>query len=125
MLTTAKLFRLLNEAIVLLLGALLILLAVSGRVGLPTRPAALIALGVVFIYWGARAWIRPEPSSTRWATKIRAGSLELVGAFVLGIPISPLRFVPLLLGLTGGVLVLRGILGVVLFARSKEVRPPT
>ena len=67
MLTTAKLFQLLNEAIVLLLGALLILLAVSGRVGLPTRPAALIALGVVFIYWGARAWIRPEPSSTRWA----------------------------------------------------------
>jgi hypothetical protein len=61
MLTTAKLFQLLNEAIVLLLGALLILLAVSGRAGLPTRPAALIALGVVFIYWGASAWIRPEP----------------------------------------------------------------
>jgi hypothetical protein len=122
MLTTAKLFQLLNEAIVLLLGALLILLAVSGRVGLPTRPAALIALGVVFIYWGARAWIRPELSSTHRAAKIRAGSLVLVGAFVLGIPISPLRFVPLLLDLAGGVLVLRGILGV-LFARSREVRP--
>src|SRR5579862_7511803 len=38
--TSAKLFQLLNEAIVLLLGALLILLAISGRVGLPTRPAA-------------------------------------------------------------------------------------
>ncbi len=63
MLTTAKLFQLLNEGIVLLLGALLILLAVSGHVGLPTRPVALIALGVVFIYWGARAWIRQEPSS--------------------------------------------------------------
>jgi hypothetical protein len=125
MLTTAKLFQLLNEAIVLLLGALLILLAVSGRAGLPTRPAALIALGVVFIYWGASAWIRPEPSSTRWAAKIRAGSLVLVGAFVLGIPISPSRFVPLLLDLTGGVLVLRGILGVVLLARSRRVRPQT
>jgi uncharacterized iron-regulated membrane protein len=50
MLTSAKLFQLLNESIVLLLGALLILLAVSGRVGLPTRPAALIAVGIVFLY---------------------------------------------------------------------------
>jgi len=50
MLTSAELFQLLNESIVLLLGALLILLAVSGRVGLPTRPAALIAVGIVFLY---------------------------------------------------------------------------
>src|SRR5580658_5660790 len=84
--TTAKLFQLLNEAIVLLLGALLILLAISGRVGLPTRPAALIALGVVFLYWGARAWVRREPTSNRVPAKIRAGSLVLVGLLVLSLP---------------------------------------
>ena len=125
MLTTAKLFQLLNEATVLLLGALLILLAVSGRAGLPTRPAALIALGVVFIYWGARAWIRPEPSSTRWAARYAPVHSYWSEPLFWGIPISPSRFVPLLLDLTGGVLVLRGILGVVLLARSRRVRPQT
>jgi hypothetical protein len=123
--TTAKLFQLLNEAIVLLLGALLILLAISGRVGLPTRPAALIALGVVFLYWGARAWVRREPPSHRIPAKIRAGSLVLVGLLVLGISLFPLRYIPLLLGGAGMVLVFRGIFGVVLFARSKELKPQT
>jgi hypothetical protein len=119
MLTSAKLFQLLNESIVLLLGALLILLAVSGRVGLPARPAALIALGIVFIYWGARAWVRREPIPARWPSKIRAASLALVGALILGIPLLPTRYIPLLLGLAGGVLVLRGVLGAALFARSE------
>jgi hypothetical protein len=122
MLTTAKLFQLLNEAIVLLLGALLILLAVSGHVGLPARPAALIALGVIFVYWGARAWVRREPASVGSSSKIRAGSLVLVGLLVLGIPVFPQRYIPLLLGLAGAVLVFRGLLGVVLFARTKEAR---
>ena len=122
MLTTAKLFQLLNEAIVLLLGALLILLAVSGRVGLPTRPAALVALGVIFVYWGARAWVRREPTPVGSSSKIRAGSLVLVGLLVLGIRVFPLSYIALLLGLAGGVLVFRGILGVALFARNKETR---
>jgi hypothetical protein len=123
--TTAKLFQLLNEAIVLLLGALLILLAISGRVGLPTRPAALIALGVVFLYWGARAWVRREHTSNRVPAKIRAGSLVLVGLLVLGIPLLPLRYIPMLLGGAGVVLAFRGILGFLLFARTKELGPQT
>jgi hypothetical protein len=119
MLTSAKLFQLLNESIVLLLGALLILLAVSGRVGLPARPLALIALGIVFIYWGVRAWMRHEPSPSRWPAKIRAASLALVGIFIVAIPLFPIRYIPVLLGLAGVVLVLRGALGAVLFAKSK------
>jgi hypothetical protein len=119
MLTSARLFHLLNESIVLLLGALLILLAVSGRVGLPARPAALIVLGIVFIYWGVRAWVRREPTPARWPSKIRAASLALVGVLILGIPLLPIRCIPLLPGLAGVVLVLRGALGAILFARSK------
>ena len=117
--TSARLFQLLNEFIVLLLGALLILLAVSGRVGLPARPAALIILGIVFIYWGARAWVRREPARARWPSKIRAASLALVGALILSIPVLPIRWIPVLLGLAGVVLVLRGGLGAILFARSE------
>src|ERR1700733_5269009 len=122
MLTTAKLFQLLNEAIVLLLGALLILLAISGRVGLPTRPAALVALGIIFVYWGARAWVRREPAPVGSSSKIRAGSLVLVGLLVLGMPVFPTGYIPLFLGLAGAGLVFRGLLGGVLFARSKEAR---
>jgi hypothetical protein len=119
MLTSAKLFQLLNESIVLLLGALLIQLAVSGRVGLPTRPAALIAVGIVFLYWGARSWTRRGPAAAHRSSKIRAGSLALVGALILGVPVLPVRCIPLLLGLAGAVLVLRGTLGAILFARSE------
>ena len=61
----ATVFRFLNEFVVLLLGALLIVLAVSGRVGLPGRPIALALLGVVLIYWGARALLRAEPEGGR------------------------------------------------------------
>jgi hypothetical protein len=95
----------------LLLGALLILLALTRRVGLPTRPSALVFLGVLFLYWGVRAWMRREPDSARVQTHIRGGSLVLVGLLVLGIPLLPLRHANVLLGTAGSVLVLRGLIG--------------
>jgi hypothetical protein len=116
--TPATLFRLLSEFIVLLLGALLILLALTRRVGLPERPLALVVLGVVLIYWGARILMRPERAAERLQTRIRAGSLVLVGLLVLGIRFLPLRDAELLLGLAGTVLVIRGLAGGVLLGRK-------
>jgi hypothetical protein len=113
----ATLFRLLSEFIVLLLGALLILLAITRRVGLPERPIALAVLGVVLIYWGARILMRREREADRLQTRIRAGSLVLVGLLVLGIRFLPLRHAELMLGLAGAVLVIRGLAGGVLLAR--------
>jgi hypothetical protein len=113
-----NLFKLLSEFIVLLLGALLILLSVSGRIGLPARPVALIALGVVFVYWGTRAGMRPDAKTSRWETRIRAGSLALVGILVLAIPFLSVRYAPLLLSTAGSVLVLRGLLGAVFSFRN-------
>jgi hypothetical protein len=113
----ATLFRLLSEFIVLLLGALLIVLAISGRVGLPGRPTALTLLGIVLIYWGARAWVRPGAATELVQNRTRAGSLVLVGALVLGIRVLPLRDAALMLSLAGGVLVLRGLLGSALLLR--------
>ena len=107
----ATLFRFLNEFIVLLLGALLIVLALSGRVGLPGRPLALALLGIVLIYWGIRAVLRREPEGGRRQEQIRAASLVVVGALVLAIPILPVRDASPLLEIAGGVLVLRGLLG--------------
>jgi hypothetical protein len=113
----STLFRVLNEFIVLLLGALMILLAVTRGIALPARPVVLMALGIALIYWGVRAWLRPDPKAPRWHAIIRSGSLALVGLLVLTIPLVSLRYAEFFLGLAGGVLVLRGILGGVLFAR--------
>ena len=117
MLKPATLFLFLNEFIVLLLGALMILLAYSGRMGLPGSPLALVLLGVVLIYWGIRASLRPEPEEQRQQARIRAGSLVVVGALAIAIPMLPVRFAVGLLEIAGGVLVLRGILGSALLLR--------
>jgi hypothetical protein len=113
----ATAFRFLSEFIVLLLGALLIVLAVSGRVGLPGRPIALALLGVVLIYWGVRALLRAEPEGGRQQSQIRAASLVVVGALVLAILILPVRDADPLLEIAGAVLVLRGVIASVLWMR--------
>jgi len=115
--TPATLFRLLSEFIVLLLGALLILLALTRSVGLPGRPVVMVILGVVLIYWGARAIARPGAEADRLQSRIRAGSLVVVGLLVLAIRYVPPRIAELLLAVAGGVLVIRGLVGGVLLAR--------
>jgi hypothetical protein len=118
MLTSAKLFGLLSEFVVLLLGGLLIFIALTRPVGLPVRPAALVLVGILFIYLAMRAWMRREPAAVRPQTHIRAGSLVLVGLLIVAMTISPLRFANFLLGLAGCVLFLRGLLGGVLMIRQ-------
>lgn len=126
MLTSATLFRFLNEFIVLLLGTLLIVLAISGHVGLPGRPSALVVAGIVLIYWGVRALMWRGSGTEKLQARVRAGSLVLVGFLVLGIPLLPTRQAEVLLEIAGGVLVLRGILGSILVVRRREqpARPP-
>jgi len=113
----ATLFRLLSEFMVLLLGALLTLIALTRPVGLPGRPVAIVILGVVLIYWGVRALTRAGPEADRLQSRIRAGSLVLVGFLVLGLRFLPQGHAELLLALAGGVLVVRGLVEGVLFAR--------
>jgi hypothetical protein len=110
MATPGNLFRLLSEFILLLLGALLILLAATGRIGLPARPGGVVALGAIFIFWGVRAATRPAAEAARLETMIRAGSLALVGLIILAVPFVPARHASQLFVLAGGVLVLRGAL---------------
>jgi hypothetical protein len=117
MASTANLFRILSEFIFLLLGGLMILIAVTRSIGLPAYPSALVILGVVLIYWGVRTSMRPGPMEDRWPTRIRAGSLVLVGLLVLGIRLLPLRNAPLLLAIAGGLLVLRGLTVALLLVR--------
>ena len=113
----ASLFRLISEFIILLLGALLILVAITRGVSLPARPSALVIVGVLLAYIGVRAGMRREPGDTPLSRNIRSGSLFLVGGIVIAIALLPLRYADTLLGLAGGVLVLRGIAGGIIFAR--------
>lgn len=111
MLNSANLVRLVNEFILFLLGALLLLLVLTGRVGLPSRPWVMAAIGILFLYWGARAWARPEQRGNNLLqSEVRAGSLALVGAAILAVPFFPAHFTAPLLGIAGGVLVIRGLL---------------
>lgn len=118
--STAALFRLLNEFIILLLGALLILLAATHRLSLPARTGMWFGLGAALILWGLRTEMRPLPKSSPEHSAIRGGSLILVGLMIIAIPLVPMHYEALLLALAGGVLVLRGLLGSVLLARSSS-----
>lgn len=104
-----NLFRLLNEFIVLLLGALLVLMAATGKMALPSHPGLLIVLGFAFVFWAARAWARPVPKEGQMMTGVRAGSLGIVGVLLIAIPLLSLGRANLLLGIAGAVLVARGI----------------
>jgi hypothetical protein len=114
MLTTAKLFGLLTEFIILLLGALLILIALTRPVAVPSRPVAVILLGAVFIFWAARAWSRGAPNARRFEVGVRAGSMAIVGILLIAMGLFSLGHANLLLGIVGGVLAVRGILGAAL-----------
>lgn len=106
-----NLFRLLNEFIVLLLGALLVLVAVLHKTALPSHPGLLIVLGFAFVFWAARAWTRPAPAEGQALTAVRAGSLAIVGILLIAIPLLSLERSDLLIGIAGAVLVIRGIMG--------------
>jgi hypothetical protein len=125
---SANLFGVLNETIVLLLGALLVLIAVTRPVMLPARPAALVVLGAVLIFWGVRAWARPgsgvAPGGGRTQRAVRALSLGLVGAAAMAIPFLPLRDSGLALGSAGVVLAIRGALGAIANARMESGQRP-
>lgn len=124
MLNPPNLFRLLNEFIILLLGALLVLLAVNRGVQLPARPSAMIALGLLLTYWGLRARFRRQPRDAISAVGIRSSSLVLVGLLILAIPVLPLRYADVLLALAGGVLVIRGVLAGILSLRDSRAEAP-
>jgi hypothetical protein len=118
----AKLFRLLSEFLMFLLGGLLILLAITGRVGRPGRPAVFILLGAVLLYWGFRGGMRAKQNDSRFLQVIQAVSLAVLGAAVLGIAVAGVRYTALFLCAAGAALVLRGLVASVYLLRSGSSR---
>ena len=112
-----QLFGPLNEIIVFLLGAMMLLLAMTGRFSFPARPMAWMSVGVFLIYWGVRAWIGSRWAGPRWHAALRAGSLAAVGLIMLLMAWLPVHGMGLFLGIAGVVLVLRGLVGAALLVR--------
>src|SRR5260370_42715906 len=84
----SNLFRVINEFVFMLVGALLVLFALTGRYLFNPRRPGWIALSVVLILWGLGTWSRARRSRIavdRLGTKIGGGSLALAG-MDLGIP---------------------------------------
>ena len=113
-----KLLRIFAELAMFLLGMLLVLVAVSGRLFWDRRSVAWVAVGIFLIYWGVRAWIRRRGVGPWRVERLRSGSLALVGVLMLAMSRVPFDFVGPLLGVVGGVLIVRGIFSVALVARS-------
>jgi len=119
--TPASLLRMTNELIFVMLGGLLIWVGLSNRFMFDLRRPAWLGLGVVLVYWGARGWLKTQRAARtpdRTAARIGGASLALVGLMMLSLVLVQLRWAGMMLALTGGVLVLRGLFIVGLSLRT-------
>lgn len=114
-------FRVVNEFVFMLVGALLVLFALTGRYLFNPRRPAWIALSVVLVLWGLGTWARARHdrlAAERLVTKIGGGSLVAAGLIMLSLAWAPFRYAGWLLLATGGVFVLRGLVSAAIMARS-------
>jgi hypothetical protein len=120
MLNPANLFRMMTEMIFVLLGCVLIGLGLTNRYMFNPRSPAWLGLGVVLIYWGARAWMkttRAARTNDRMVARVSGASLVLVGFLMLGLVALEYRWVGPVLAIAGVVLAVRGLAGAILSLR--------
>ena len=114
----AKLIRLGQELVFVLLGLLLISVAATGQFLWDPRSQMWIALGALLFVLGVRAWLRAGKYVTRWEHRVRGASLALLGICMLTITLAPYGWIAALLGTAGGALALRGVVMAVLVLRT-------
>ncbi len=76
----ANLLRVAQEMVFVLLGALLALVAYSGRFFPDRRSPGWLVLAVVMLAWGTRSLLGARRASARWQHLVAGGSLVLVGS---------------------------------------------
>lgn len=119
--TPSQLFRVVNEFVFMLAGALLALFALTGRYLFNPRRPAWIALSILFILWGSGTWRRAHSTrvaAERLVTKIGGASLAAAGLIMLSLAWAPFRWAGWLLLATGGIFVLRGLVSAAIMVRS-------
>ena len=83
MMDLLRLFRVFNEMIFVVIGALLLWVALAGRYFFDPRQPSWLILAGVLIVWGIYTWLRARrvtPPRTRLAMRIGGGSVALVGS---------------------------------------------
>src|SRR5690348_1213212 len=88
-------FRMVNEFVFMLVGALLACVALTGAYLLKPGQPGWIGLSVVLMLWGAGTWRRAQLSripSERLVTKVGGGSLALRGLNMLSLAGAPFRW---------------------------------
>jgi hypothetical protein len=121
MASPSHLFRVINELVFMLVGALLALFALTGRYLFNPRRPSWIVLSVVVILWGLGTWRRAHLSrvaAERLVTRIGGSSLVVAGLIMLSLAWAPFRWAGWLLLATGSVFVLRGLVSAAIMARS-------
>jgi hypothetical protein len=114
-------FRVVNEFVFMMVGALLVFFALTGRYLFNPRRPSWIALSVVLILWGLATWSRARVSrlpAERLVAKIAGGSLTAAGLIMLSLAWAPFRWAGWLLVATGSIFVLRGLVSAAIMARS-------
>jgi hypothetical protein len=114
--STTHLFRLMNEVVFVLLGALLAWAAFTGHYYFNPRNMTWILLAGLLVAYGivAAMW----SSGPRSISIVRGGSLIVVGLIMLALSHVILRWVEPMLILAGATLALRGLIVAVLVLRT-------
>ena len=115
-----QLFRIINEIIFVLVGALLLWVAFTGRYIFNARQPAWLILSAAMILWGLRTYrqARRVPERRwRYAAHIGGGSLVLVGTLLLSLAWTPLRLAGFVLAAAGGLFILRGLITAAMMLR--------
>ena len=114
-----QLFRLLNEMVFILVGALLLWVALEGRYLFDPRRPSWVIVSAILILWGLRTWRQARRAAmARWraAGRISGGSLSVVGLLMLSLAWAPFRWTGWLLAAAGGLFVVRGLVTAALMA---------
>jgi hypothetical protein len=119
--STTQLFRLMNEVVFVLLGALLAWAAFTGHYYFNPSSMMWILLAGLLVAYGAVAamW----SSGPRSIAVVRGGSLIIVGLIMLALSHVILRWVQPMLIIAGATLALRGLIVAVLVMRNPPPAP--
>jgi hypothetical protein len=114
-----RLFRIVNETIFVVIGALLLWVALAGRYLFDPRQPSWLILAAVLIAWGIYTWNRARKVAvprTRLGMRIGGSSVALVGLIMASLAWAPFAWAGPLLGAAGGVFVLRGLVTAAILA---------
>lgn len=118
-----NLFRILNEMVFVIVGAMLLWVARAGRYFFDPRQPSWLILAAVLIVWGIFTWTRSmkvaSPRS-RLTMRIGGSSVSLVGLLMASLAWAPFAWGGLLLSVAGGVFVLRGLASAAILAMPSK-----